>query len=309
VRSPGRESPVVQWAVAGGQDSGRSGGSDGDGRGDGRGLWRVELLGGLRAAFFPTPDAPEPTHSVERFQTQRTGLLLAALALDVTSAAARPRDEIAGRLWPDAESGAARERLSQALYWLRQRLEGDVGRPPGSALAADRHSVRLIPEAVETDVSRFERAVREGRWEAAVRAYAGPLLAGYPDDEWVYLERQRLAESYRGALRSAAEAADAARRPGDAAAYLRLALREDPLDETVVADLMGLLARQGSVSAALREYRALGERLREAFDEEPSPALQGLARSLRQTLERPRGRARQARRQRKRRSRARCRPP
>ncbi len=252
-------------------------------------VWRVELFGGLRAIRYSpgalsaaAPPLPAtPAAVLERFQTQRTGLLLAALAL--AAPAARTREELSALLWPDATAAAGRERLSQALYWLRQRLEGDAGREPGSVLRADRYTIRLLlPEAGGTDVQEFEDAVAEERWEAAAALYGGPFLAGYPEDEWVYLERQRFAETYRTVLREAARQAGAAGRASDAVGFIRRALREDPLDETVVAEVMTLLADQGDVAAALREFRNFGERLREALGEDVPASLAALAQTLRQ---------------------------
>src|SRR5262245_9921321 len=75
--------------------------------------WRIELLGGLRAA--------REDQSVTHFPTQKTALLLARLAYFPSRP--HPREELIELLWPEADPHAARQRLSQALSALRRLLE------------------------------------------------------------------------------------------------------------------------------------------------------------------------------------------
>ena len=108
-------------------------------------LWRIEMFGGLQARSAQT------THT--RFQTQKTGALLACLALPVGQALGR--EPLAERLWPGATPKAGRESLRTALASLRRQLE-PPGIPSGSVLIATRSTVTLRSEAVETDVADFE---------------------------------------------------------------------------------------------------------------------------------------------------------
>jgi len=164
-------------------------------------LWRVQLLGGLRAQRGPI--------TLPQLGSRGVGALLARLALYPQRSHAR--EELIELLWPGVELDTGRNRLRQALFTLRQLLEpaGTVNAP---VLVADRHSVRVVAGALDCDVTHFERHIREGRHARALALYAGELLPGFYDD-WINDERLRLA-----ALFDRASAAPAQPGPSIAAA-------------------------------------------------------------------------------------------
>ncbi len=84
------------------------------------------MLGGLRA------ECGEIT--ITRFRTQKTGWLLAYLAYYLKRV--HPREELAGRFWPDAGIEEARTNLRTALSSLRRQLE-PPGTPAGAVLIAE----------------------------------------------------------------------------------------------------------------------------------------------------------------------------
>ncbi|HVK05383.1 MAG TPA: winged helix-turn-helix domain-containing protein, partial [Armatimonadaceae bacterium] len=108
-------------------------------------LWRVQLLGGVRAEGLD--------RVVERFPTQKTTALFAYLALHAERP--HPREELLDLLWPDAPLEATRNRLNQALSSLRRQFEGPEA-DFGSVLLSDRLTVQVNPALVVTDVSAFE---------------------------------------------------------------------------------------------------------------------------------------------------------
>ena len=132
---------------------------------------------------------------VDRFQTQKTGALLAYLALNPSGTHAR--EQLAELLWPEGDPTAIRNRLNQAVSSLRRQLH-----PPESAsmvLLADHRSIGLNREAIETDVEEFLRSLRAADrarertdkirfLRRAVTLYRGELLNGYYE-EWVLAER------------------------------------------------------------------------------------------------------------------------
>src|SRR5437016_8761973 len=120
-------------------------------------LWRIELLGGLRAT--------RDDRVVTRFQTQKTGALLAYLAY--YSQRSHPREELIELLWPESEPRAGRNKLSLALSSLRHQFE-PPGVPAGVVILAHRTAVQLNPAAINTDVAQFEVALR-----AAAQAGSG----------------------------------------------------------------------------------------------------------------------------------------
>jgi predicted ATPase/DNA-binding SARP family transcriptional activator len=243
-------------------------------------LWRLELLGGLRAV--------QRDRVIDRFRTHKNAALLAYLAYHTHRS--HPRDELVELLWPECEPAVGRDRLSTALSSLRRQLE-----PPGlaahSVILADRQGVRLNPEAVSTDVAEFEAALhaagragsemeRAQLLAEAVEQYGGELLPGC-FEEWVFLERQRLTELYLHAhsrlVRYFEQVGDFAR----ACDYAYRAVAADRLREEGHDDLIRLLVASGQPEQALRQYQELERLLDQELDATPSPALRGLIDGIR----------------------------
>src|SRR5438874_12906008 len=93
---------------------------------------RIEMLGGLRVRHGD--------RVIPSFSTQKTGVLLASLALQPRQP--RPREVLIDTLWPEDERDAGLHKLSVALSSLRRQLE-PPGVPAGTVVRADRFSVRL----------------------------------------------------------------------------------------------------------------------------------------------------------------------
>jgi DNA-binding SARP family transcriptional activator len=203
--------------------------------------YRVELFGALRVRYAG--------RVVERFPTQKAAALLAHLALYPHRRHAR--EALIDWLWPDSELAAGLHSLRQALSSLRHQLE-PPGTPAGALLRTDRLFVQINPDLLITDVAEFETALQAtGRErDPAARAenlgraaelYRGELLPGFYE-EWALAERERLAQSYQGALRRLAEASETA---GDCERALEAALRAaqaDPEDEEAQDELVHLRA-------------------------------------------------------------------
>src|SRR5438034_1306543 len=162
-------------------------------------LWHIDMLGGLRVWRDGAATLP--------FRTQKSGLLLAYLALRQPQPIAR--DVLAELLWPGSSTAAGRRNLRVELAAVRGQLEPPPT-PARSILVAGRASVQLNPGAIEVDVVQFEAALQEAagaaeparrieRLSRACRQYRGELLPGCYED-WVLLERERLADRYRAAL-------------------------------------------------------------------------------------------------------------
>jgi non-specific serine/threonine protein kinase len=234
-------------------------------------LWRVELLGGLRAVH--------PDRVVTRFRTQKAGALLAYLALYPHRG--HSRGHLIEILWPEEELDSARDRLRVALSSLRRQLE-PPGVPRGAVIAADRLSVRLNPGAVTTDVAQFEAALRSadrgaGRTEqvewltAAVELYRGPLLPS-SFETWVLPEQQRLSGLYFQAISQLVHELETMGQLRRALDYAARAVAADPLCEEGQRELIRLLARVGQPSAALEQSRRLETHLQKELGELPSEA-------------------------------------
>jgi predicted ATPase/DNA-binding SARP family transcriptional activator/Tfp pilus assembly protein PilF len=250
-----------------------------NGQGRPANTWRIELFGGLTAR--------RDEQVIDRFPTQKVGALLAMLAFYPRQR--HTREELIDMLWPDADLSAARNRLSQALVWLRPQLEPE-GVVRGSVLLADRVHIGLAPTAFTTDVADFDLLVKNGQRDLtpsdrrdlltqAVALYRGSLLAGYYND-WILDERQRLLDAYLSALRALVGSHEQLGESEIALGFARRALSEDPLQEEAHVDVIRLLAESGQSAAALRQFQELRRILSKELGDEPSPATLALVESI-----------------------------
>jgi predicted ATPase/DNA-binding SARP family transcriptional activator/class 3 adenylate cyclase len=248
------------------------------------GQWRIELLGGLRARHGD--------RLVSRFQTRKTGSLLAYLAFYIHRR--HSREELVDLFWPDGDPEAGRTSLRVALTSLRHQLE-PPGVPPATVIVADRALVGLNPAAVTTDVLEFEEALgaaaqygarlrapmasdaeKVERLEAAVALYRDDLLPDQYDD-WILPEQRRLADLYYQALRDLAGEHERAGRLSAALTCARRAVGADPLREDARRELMRLLAAAGQPAAALEQYRELERVLTQELGRTPGTLTRHLA--------------------------------
>ena len=245
-------------------------------------IWRIELLGTLAIHGHNV--------RIDHFPTQKVAALLAILAY--APGKRHAREKLVDELWPDAEPDAARNRLSQALVWLRPQLEpGDTVR--GSVLIADRATISLDPNRITTDVTDFNLALAEAdqarsdtdRHKAishAVELYRGDLLPEIYSD-WVLTERRILQHNFVLALRRLSALHEAGGEYEAALGYARRAVAADPVQEEAHCDIIRLLAASGQAAAALRQYEELKRLLSKEFGALPSPAAEFLVDQIRKT--------------------------
>jgi len=239
-------------------------------------VWRVEMLGTLRAAG--------PDQVVSRFRTKRVAILLSYLALHPQRI--HSRDELGEMLWPESDLNVIRRNFRQALLSLRHVLEPPP-LPAGSVLQVQQSSVQLNPELVTTDIGEFESLIErargvgsdEERFEdlrEAIGLYKGELLPGF-DDEWVLNERLRLEDLYTYSLGQLVEECDRLDRTGEAIHYLRLAVAKEPLIEDWHTALMRQYLKSGRPMSALKQYGELETMLAEQLHSEPGEESRRLA--------------------------------
>lgn len=213
-----------------------------------RARYKVFLLGGLRVERQDGGDAPPMT----RFRTQKTAALFAFLAY--YRERTHLRETLADLLWPDARPEFGRNSLSVAFSSLRSQFEvpGE-----GPLFIADRETIRLIPEAVITDVTTFQNALDQAARTAAttekisllctaVGEYSGDLLPGFYE-EWALREQDRLRESYFDALRRLITLLERSDGTEQATLYARRLADADPGDDAAqqtAARLHGLLQKR-----------------------------------------------------------------
>ena len=241
--------------------------------------WSIRLLGALSAS--------QTGIHIDRFRSQKTGILLAYLAF--WPKRSHTRSALIELYWPESELEAGQQSLRVALFSLRRQLE-PPGVPTGAVIRADRRYAGLNPEAFTTDVAEFQSALAlaeetEDKAEAiahirrAVGVYQGELLPGNYDD-WVLTERSHLTDAYLGALgRLVRNHADAGNWEGAAEMAWR-AVQADPLREASYRTLIRIylvLKRSREVHAL---YELLAQRLRESLGVSPSRATRELAETI-----------------------------
>jgi DNA-binding SARP family transcriptional activator len=189
---------------------------------------RFNVLGGFGLRVDGQEGPPLP---------RKTRALLAVLAVDRGRPMARER--VAELLWPNSGPKQIQGSLREALYSRRRPLRG-------RQVVVSQDGALALGQDVATDVEEFERqALAEdlaGLHQAA-RAYAGPLLAGFPQlDEdfadWLALSRDVLE---RKALAVLGRIGDLCTATGDAAGALEAAERMfaiDPLREEIHGRLL-----------------------------------------------------------------------
>lgn len=195
------------------------------------------------------------------------------------------RDTLLGLFWAETDQTRARRALRQSLYYLRQSLGSGV------LVTRGEEEVGLNENRLWSDVRAFEEALEEGLREEALELYRGDLLSGFflsgaaGYERWLEARREELR---RKASEAAWELAGAAEAEGNAAGaghWVRRSTALEPLDERLVAEAIGLLARMGDRSGALRLYEAFGRRLEEEFEIEPAPETQALVAAIREGVE------------------------
>ena len=174
------------------------------------------------------------------------------------------RRDLAELLWGPGRSGS----VHQALHTLRAAPGGEHW------LSAGRGPVRLHGRC---DVTVFERLVRRGRPGTALALWRGTPFDGVEVpgapafEDWLGLERMRLLDLRRQALRAESRRLAAC---GDSAEAISLAatlLRLDPLDETAHQAVLRLHLQRGDVGAARLQFEACRELLGRELGVDPLP--------------------------------------
>jgi DNA-binding SARP family transcriptional activator len=133
----------------------------------------------------------------------------------------------------------------------------------------------LVAAHASSDVAAFESACADGRFDEALVLYRAPLLEGLVVPrapafmDWLEIERQRLEDLLRHALRKQATALEAAAQYGPALRQLDRLIAFDPLDETSYRTAMRLSYKLGDLKGALAYFAACRRTLLAEFDAEP----------------------------------------
>ncbi len=207
------------------------------------GVVRVRLLGDFSV------DIDGLNVTAASFERRSGADLVALLALSPQRR--RHREQVLDALWPDAERGAAMNRLNKAATYARQALG------VREAIVVRDDVLALLPEH---DVWVDAIAVRhhDSDDDALAAAAAGELLPDLPYDEWTVEARNELLLRQIELLRAA----------GRWEAVLVL----DPTDESAHIALMRQSLARGDADAVARRFAVLERTLDEQLGVVPSPA-------------------------------------
>jgi YVTN family beta-propeller protein len=207
--------------------------------------------------------------------------LLAILLLRANEVVSR--DRLIDGLWGERPPPTAGHTLDNYVSRLRKAL-GDARlsrRPPGYMLHV---------EGDELDLDRFERLFREGRealacgaageaaatLRSALALWRGAALADLLYEPFAATESERLEERRIMALEDRIDADLALGRSGQLVPELEALVREHPLRERLLGQLMLALYRSGRQAEALAAFQAARHRLAEELGLEPGPKLREL---------------------------------
>lgn len=188
------------------------------------------------------------------------------------------RSFVAGTLWPETSENRAAGSLRSSL-WRVRRMGLTVVESSATQLWLNRDA--------RVDVHRLQGILRtalEGqrelrRSEVATLIASADLLPGWYE-EWVLVERERLAQLRLHALEHLCERLIEGRRFGLAVEAGMAAVSEEPLRESPHRVLMRAHLAEGNASEALREYRRYRQLLNHELGLDPSPEMEELLHSL-----------------------------
>jgi ABC-type transport system substrate-binding protein/DNA-binding SARP family transcriptional activator len=213
---------------------------------------------------------------------QRVLAILLLHANDVVS-----RDRLIDGLWAGSPPPSAAHTLDDYISRLRKALgEARVSRrSPG-------YTLRVEPD--ELDLGRFERLVEQGRQELArgdaagaasrlrdaLGLWNGQALADVLYEPFAEAEATQLEERRLAALEDRIGADAALGQSYELVPELQALVRDHPLRERLLGELMVALYRSGRQAEALAAFQTARRRLADELGLEPAPALQRLERAI-----------------------------
>ena len=196
-------------------------------------------------------------------------------------------DRLIDELWGERAPPTARKIIQGYVSGLRKVLGGGV-------LVSRGGGYLLQVDPARTDVDRFESLVAEGhraladgdpdtaaeRLREALSLWRGPALADFAYESFAQSEIARLEEARLTALEERIEAELALGEHARLVGELEALVREHPLRERLVAQLMLALYRSGRQADALAAFRDARARLVEELGLDPGRGLGELERAI-----------------------------
>lgn len=250
--------------------------------------------------LFGTFAATVDGRVVDGFRSNKTRGLLAYLALEAGRAHAR--SSLAALFWPETPDQVAAKNLRLTLHRLRAALDDAAAGMADALLFTPRGQIQLNAAVLTLDVAQFTAALAQvgahhhtdpalcpacrQRLEQAAALARGELLAGFgledapPFEEWLLMQRERLAHQSIVALHMLAAACQALGDHPRAYLYAARQIELDPFRETAYRQAMAALAASGQRSEALARYQSCVRVLAEELGIEPDAETTALYRRI-----------------------------
>jgi DNA-binding SARP family transcriptional activator len=184
---------------------------------------------------------------------------------------------VAGMLWIDVSEARSCGNLRSALWRIRQRCGALVQTTPTHLLLTRELIVDVDTVFASTRRVLGDNAVCEAELDEACAP--GELLPDWYDD-WLEPERERLRQLRLHALEAAAERLLESGRAPHAIDALLVALRDEPLRESLHRLLIRAHLVEGNATEAIRCYRAYRRRLNTTLGLAPSPRMDAVVGGL-----------------------------
>ena len=199
-------------------------------------------------------------------------------------------DELITHLWPDADEESGRKKLLPLISNARRTLEPDIEPRDSNFILRSATGYFFELSGVNWDLLHFRSHLQQGRqlaqaerWAEAIteleqgRAlYRGDFLAEDRYDNWAIDIRREIAGEFRDLLILLADTYAKLQRYTEAIEVCEVALRKDPLLESVYRRLMRFHFCNGEKGQALKVYRDCLKLFEELFGESPTPATRQL---------------------------------
>jgi DNA-binding SARP family transcriptional activator/CheY-like chemotaxis protein len=204
-------------------------------------------------------------------------------------------DELITRLWPDSDEKSGRKKLLPLISVARHTLEPDIEPRDSNFILRSANgyffdlSGRVTWDVIEfrKHLQRGQQLVRAEQWAETVAElekgrdlYKGDFLAEDRYDDWAIDLRREVSVEYRDLLINLAGACAALGRYSAAIEACEIALRKDPLLESVYRRLMRFHYCNGEKGQALKVYRDCLKLFEELFGESPTPATRQLHQAI-----------------------------
>ncbi len=195
------------------------------------------------------------------------------------------REDLAAKLWPQADQKASLRDFRVALHALSDALEPE--RPKNSlAFCIDRQEerYRLLSDRIELDTQRFEDLLGKAQdvegWERALKLYRGPFCEDYPYLDSLGPVREKFDRLYLDLAEKLAEAYLQDDQEGKAVELAQRMLGRDATWEPAYRLLMRGQSALGHDHLLPRTFTLCLETLEEELGVEPSEETFELAREL-----------------------------